>query len=189
MKLTVSLSRAHKIAERIKTRMNELFAEATALMGNQTVGGVGGLAQVEKLEGMAAKGLVVFEQALQYSGAFAQLRAAIGAENEKRGVSAKMAELEALNRAMGAIKAILSASPANSITPAELGDYKPLNTAAMRASISVAVMTPEQVKDLKGRQAQLQREAFALSDRINELNAPAFAIELPDIIGAEVTGG
>jgi hypothetical protein len=186
--LTVSLSRAHKIAERIKARMTELAAEAATLMGNQTVSGVGGEAQQAKLQGMAAQGAAALDQALQYSDALATLRAAIGAENQARGINAMLAELEALNRTMGMLKNVLSSTSAKAITPAELAEYKPLSTSSMHASIAVTVMTAEQVKDLTERHAKAQREAFALSDRIAEANARSFTLALPDAVAAVVTG-
>lgn len=187
--LTVSLSRAHKIAERIKTRMNELTAEATTLMGNQTVSGVGGEAQIVKLQGMAAKGFAALDQALLYSDAFAKLRSAIGVQNQARGINEMLAELEALNRAMGTLKTVLSGTSAKAIAPSELAEYKPLSTSGIHASITVAVMSPEQVKALTERHAKAQRDAFALSDRIAEANAKSFMVELPDDIATVVTGG
>jgi hypothetical protein len=187
--LTISLSRAHKIAERIKTRMNELAAEATALMGNQSVSGVGGEAQITKLQGMATKGMAALDQALVYSEAFAKLRSAIGAQNQSRGINEMLAELESLNRTMGTLKTVLSSTSAKAIAPSELAEYKPLNTSNMHASIAVAVLAPEQVNYLTDRHAKAQREAFALSDRIAEANAKSFTVDLPDDIAAVVTGG
>lgn len=187
--LTISLSRAHKIAERIKTRMSELSAEATTLMGNQTVSGVGGEAQIAKFHDMASRGAEALEQALKYSAAFAHLRAAIGIENEARGINVMLADLEALNRAMGMFKNILGATTTKAIAPAELGSYKPLNASSVMSSIAVSVLTAEQAKDLTERHAKAQREAFALSDRIAEANAKSFVVELADDIAAVVTGG
>lgn len=186
--LTVSLSRAHKIAERIKTQMHELSSAATTLMGNQTVSGVGGAAQLAKLQGMAAQGALALDTALQYSDALAKLRAAIGAENQARGINAMLAELEAHNRAIGLLKNVLASTTAKAISPAELAEYKPLNASALHASIAVTVMSPEQVQDLAERLAKTQRDAFALSDRIAEANAKPFTLELPDDIAAVVTG-
>lgn len=187
--LTASLSRAHKYAERLKTRINELGAEASSLLGNQTVAGVGGEAQIAKLEGLAPLGIAALDQAQHYSHAFAKLRAAIGIENHNRGISEMLAELEGLNRTMGVLKVILASASSKAIAPQDLAHYKPLNTNAIHASISVAVLTPEHVQVLTARHAKAQREAFALSDRIAEANAKSFTFELPDDIAAVVTGG
>lgn len=187
--LTVSLSRAHKIAERIKTRMNELTAEATNQMGTQSVAGVGGEAQIAKLQGMAVMGMASLDEAMVYSNAYAKLRAAIGEQNHVRGINAMLADLEALNRTMGTLKSVLSGISAKAIAPTELAEYKPLSTSGINASIAVTVLSPVQVKQLAERQASAQREAFALSDRIAEANAKSFVVELPDAVTAVVTGG
>jgi hypothetical protein len=188
--LSISLSRAHKIAERIKTRMGELFSEAAGLAAVQNVTGVSGDAQVAKLSEQGARALEVFGRAEKFSAELAALRARIGAENQERGVNAMLARLEGYNRIVANLKALINQGKAAGITPAELAGYKPLTESSRFGAIavSVVVLKAEQLAQLEQRLAQVQREAFALSDQIAEANAARFTVELADDIAAEVTG-
>lgn len=188
--LSISLSRAHKIAERIKARMGELFSEAAGLAAVQNVTGVSGDAQVAKLSEQGARALEVFSRAEKFSVELAALRARIGAENQERGVNAMLARLEGYNRLVANLKSLINQGKAAGIAPAELAGYKPLtdSTRFGAIAVSVVVLKAEQVAQLEQRLAQAQREAFALSDQIAEANAARFTVELADDIAAEVTG-
>lgn len=187
--LQLSLSRAHKIGERLKQRMGELFSEAAALVQVQGVQGVTD-AQVTKLQGQGAQAMEFLDKAEKYARALSKLRSDIGKENQSRGINAMLAELEALNRMTSNLKAMVAAGKASGVSPQELGSYKPLTSGdrLYNAGVSVVVLSADQTRELESRLAKLQREAFALSDRIAEANASRFAVEMDDEIAAEVTG-
>lgn len=189
-KLSISLSRAHKIAERMKTRMNEQFNEAQSLASEQNVAGFTGEVQVAKLVDQGLRAVAVFDRAEKMSIALATLRARIGAENQERGINAMLARLEGLNRAVSNLKAIIVHGKGDGIAPTELATYKPLVESRGFGSqaVSVNVFSADAVAALEQRVAQAQRDAFVLSDQIAEANAARFELELDDEIAAEVTG-
>lgn len=189
-KLSISLSRAHKIGERIKARMNELFTEAQGLGSNQNVAGFSGEAQIAKLVDQGNRAIIAFDRAEKFSEALSALRARIGAENQERGINSMLAHLEGMNRIVSNLKVLIDRNKSDGITPAELTTYKPLaeGRGFGGASVAVVVVTPAQVTVLEQRLAQVQREAFALSDRIAEANAARFELDLDDEIATEVTG-
>lgn len=188
--LSISLSRAHKIAERIKARMNELFTEALTLGSLQNVSGVTGEAQVTKLAEQGARAVDALARAEKYSVAHAELRASIGRENDSRGIDAMLARQQHLNRVVSNLKALIAQGKTSGITPAELGSYKPLAESNRfgHTVVGVVVLTAGQVAELEQRLAQVQRDAFALSDQVAEANAARFTLELDDEIAAEVSG-
>ena len=188
--LSISLSRAHKIAERIKARMTELFTESLNQGSLQSVSGVTGEAQVTKLAEQGARAVEALARAEKYSAAHAELRASIGRENDARGIDAMLARQQHLNRVVSNLKALIAQGKATGITPAELASYKPLaESNRFGASVvGVVVLTTAQVAELEQRLAQVQRDAFALSDQVAEANAARFTLELDDEIAAEVSG-
>lgn len=188
--LQVTLSRAHKIAERLKARISELLSEANALSAPVHVTGLTGSEQVQRLQAQGDKALAVLASADHYARALTALRAAIGHENEARGISAMLAELDGVNRLLGARKELLNNVKENGLAPGELATYKPIspNERGLLGGVTVQVLQAAHREQLEASQAALQRQSFALSDRIAEANAARFSVELSDDIVAEVTG-
>ena len=186
--LQISLSRAHKVAERIKTRMGELFAEAQSRASVQTLTGVTDL-QVSKLQSAGREALELNARAEKFALALAKLRAAIGAENHVRGINAMLAELDALNRIVANKKAMLVHAKADGIAPQDLATYKPLvENRSYSLGVTVTVLDAESAQGLAESLAAAQRDVFSLSDRIAEANAARFTFELDDDVASEVTG-
>lgn len=189
--LQISLSRGHKLAERLKQRATEQSNEAVKLSQAVTLRGVGGAAHIEKLAAQGELALAALVSADRYLGALAKLRTRIGAENDVRGVSRMLAELDALNRRIGTLKSMLNHGRGGDVSPQALADYKPLSggdSVFGNNGVSVAILNAEQLATLEKSLAELQRAAFALSDQIAEANAGRFAVELDDDIAAEITG-
>lgn len=190
--VTITLTRAHKLAERLKQKANELRAEASGLAQNQRVTGAAGEQTVARFREQGRRAMEALLAADRCSEALASLRAQIGAENERRGISAKLAELEHINRMMAARKAMIPARSETSISPDELQSYAPLAADFRNLSgqyfVEVAVLSAEAVQQITAEVASLQRTAFQLSDHIAEANAARFSVSLEDDILAEVTG-
>ncbi len=186
----ISLSRAHKVAERLKTRASECFAEALSLSRPQSVNGTTGETQVARLKAQAERALELLGLGETYSRALATLRARIGRENEARGINAMLAELDGVNRILGQKKAVLEQAKDDGITPDELAAYKPLAGAerSLMMGVTVRVLDDAVRERLAADVAALQKQAFSLSDRIAEANAQRMSIELDDVLAAEVIG-
>ncbi len=189
-RIDVSLARTHKIAERLKTRASELFKEAQANAQVTHVNGTTGDSHVQRLAAQGQKAIELSARGERYLRAAATVRAAIGRENQARGINDLLAQLDAVNRLAAHKKELLEQAKADGIEPSELAVYKPLNGSEARyGGIAVNVLGAQARTELESAVSTLQREAFQLSDRIAEANAARMALELDEDIALEVTGG
>jgi hypothetical protein len=189
-KIEISLSRLHKVAERLKNKATELMAEAISQAQAVHVAGSTGDAHIQRLTEQGAAAMTLSEQAERYLRIHGDVRAVIGRENQSRGINGLLAQQETVNRVVAHLKGILEHAKASGIAPAELSAYKPLNPDSRYSTgnITVVVVSAEQRTALEDRIKKLQREAFQLSDKVAEANAPRLTLELDDDIAAEVTG-
>lgn len=189
MKLSVSLSRAHKVAERIKLSAADHARNAGALVANASFTSKPGPAQVARLAGQAAEAKALLKKSDTFYAALASLRAAIASENERRGVSALLSQVDAVQRAVAARKAMLESFSRQAIPLSEVENYQPLSTTMHYGqSLVVQVADAETEAELNRELKELQRKALALSDKISTANAAFFEIELPDEVADEVIG-
>ncbi len=186
--LDVSLSRTHKIAERLKTRATELLAEALALSQPVSVTGTG-TAQGQRLAAQGQRALDRSEQGQRYLRAGAQVRTVIAKANDARGINDLLAQLDAVNRLVTHHKSLLEQCKQSGISAEELESFQPLSSQSLHYGITVNVMANDIRTKVEAQLATLQREAFQLADRIAEANAGRLTLELDDDIAAEVTGG
>lgn len=187
-KAHVTLSRAHKIAERIKQKLNELTQQACASAQSQSVAGTAGAQQALRLIAQGQDAMEKLEQSDKLSGELASLRAQIGRQNEARGISAMLAKVEDLNRRLAVRRKMLGAK-GPTLTPQDLNTYTPLvPDNRFGNTVQVAVLTAADFDNLEEQVATLQREVFQLTDEIAEANAARFEIELDDALLSEVTG-
>jgi len=188
--LNISLSRAHKISERIATRMNELYNESNALAAVKSVTGMAGDSQAAKLTEQGQRAVEVFIRAEKYSEALTALRISIGAENQARGINALLARQAGLNRTIANLKKLIDQGKAAGIEPGDLATYKPLSESSRLGNLAVSVVVVNQttVAELEQKHAQAKRDLNSVTDQVSEANAQRFTVEVADDIAAEVTG-
>lgn len=189
-RIEVSLARTHKIAERLKTRAAEFFKDAQAQGQVAHINGTTGDAHIQRLTQQGSQALALSSRGERYLRAAATVRAAIGRENQARGINDLLAQLDAVNRVLAHKKELLEQAKADGIEPSELAGYKPLTgNEARYGGIAINVLGESARTELSSAISTLQREAFQLSDRIAEANAARLALELDEDIAGEVTGG
>jgi hypothetical protein len=118
----------------------------------------------------------------------APVRACIGRANEDRGISAKLARLDALNKLMGHYRAMTASAESGSLELAELADYAVLGKENPYSSLMANVVDPASRAEMAGTLADLNAEATLLSDEIAEANAARLSFELEDDLAAFATG-
>jgi len=183
----VSLSRAHKIAERLKDRAQEQQAEAIRLSDSTQVYGLAGAAQMERLSAQSALALQAMAQADRYWQAFSEVRKVIAAENHRRGIDSMLGQLDALNKCSAIRRDMLARADERAMPLSELRDYQPLN-AESRMGLTVRMLSAEDTAVLRQSLKDLQRKAIALSDEIATANSTALALALDVDLAEEVTG-
>ncbi len=186
--IEISLSRAHKVAERLKARATELFEQAHRLGQVSNVKGVSGQAQVDRLAEQARLSMSLLAESERFMRATAAVRHIISRENQTRGIDRLLAELEVVNRLVVQRRSMLAEAKGGSVPLLELLGFKSLGKESVYGSdgVEVRVLGPEQERVLEERLADLQRESFDLTDRIAELNGPRVKIELEDDIASHV---
>ncbi len=187
-RIEVTLSRMHKIAERLKSLANEANAEALRLGSAELVSGKAA-GQVERLKERAKRALDLSRQGGEYTMALATVRAVIGAENARHGISDLLAKQDAVNQVLGHARAMLAACKEGTVLLSELESYQPLEKdSAFHRGIQVRVMGPDFAEFFEREIKRLQREAFGLSDKIAEANARRVQVDLPKDIAETVLG-
>lgn len=185
--LDVTLSRAHKIAERLKDLMKDSLADAESQSEAKSFTGAPAPSELAVLSTRGASVLAALTAATSYSLEWAKVRSAIARENQKRGIDRMLADLERLNKLIITYKQVVAATKAEGWLPSEVaqgtfdanaGRYLTVNV--MRESAT----SGEIAQALQG----LQSRVIQLSDEIAEANAPRVKLELPDAIARVVTG-
>lgn len=183
MKQHVSISRLHKLADRLKAKIAELTSDAETALNAQTWrSGTVTQAQVNRATEQATQGYAALAQAEQLSRELARIRGIIATQNERLGINTKLGLQDVLNRQLNALKSIVTNSGALLLDEVEVGqstgDY----------GISVTSQSSAQVQEAKQAIARLQREIFGLSDEVAEANATRIELELSDDVAALITG-
>jgi len=191
MKYTLTLSRWHKVAERINTALKEREANVKTAFTSTTISpwnknGVEGKAA--DIARRAADDLALVEAGAR---AVATVRAALALRNAEIGISGKLAEVEGANRRAALYKAVIDGQKPDMVLPegvrtlpAELvGDTESWGY-ARRTALAVTLQTanPTLVESLRDKLAREQGYATRLLDEIADLNREKLEIDVPEVV-------
>lgn len=185
-KLTVTLNRAHKIAERLSAGIGEardLAAGRGSASVNLTTRPT--TEQVEFIRNQAVVALKAVERFEVLVAAHAALRETIAQANAKLGITAVLAQVEANKRLIGLYGVAAGTLAPNASTvhiDALLHDgfVWPQATGYGPGTVATTAIRAEDVARLFERKRALERQNFGLTDKLAELNAKTVEIELPD---------
>lgn len=186
-KIEVTLTRAHKIAERLKDRATQLFQESLTLSRSTHHQRKPTPAQIQRVQDDAARCLTASALAERYTHAAASVRAVIARENQARGINAMLGNLDALNRMLKHYKELLLQAEQDGVRPSELAELD-MASEETRYGVQVTPLEATAREMLEEKVAQFQREAYRTSDRIAEANAHFVTLEMDDDLAHEVTG-
>lgn len=186
--ITVSLTRAHKIAERLKAHATELLNGA-AVAGNPSLLTGRAPAQLKRM-GEAGKSAVAdFDKAERALRACAKVREVIARENQSRGISAKLAELDAVNKLVTQAKLFGESFGGAQLELKDVESYQPLGGEnSYHSGLRVNVVEPNDREALKKALNRLKRESVQISDAIAEANAARVELTLDEDLVAIATG-
>lgn len=177
----VTLSRAHKIAERMRQRITDLQTEALRLSRPVTALTLAGEAHARRLEADASKAEEVALLAVEYAGALAKVRTCIGAANEKVGIGAMLAEMDGLNRVLAVYREMSRQAQDAQLNVAEALAARAASGSEFRLGAQVGLLPPEVVQRLAVKVSQTQAQIHALADQLAEANASnKVTLELPE---------
>lgn len=185
--LELTLSRWHKVAERLASKANEAAAAATAAFCGQRVNGYAGEAQKSALSERAQEGVkALAEQEIALS-ALSAIRAALGRANAERGVSDLLARQESANRRLKLVREILAGQRPDMVFPDALETYKPFGETQQRyayreepqGAIAVRVLSRDLESKLRLEADALQASLHRLADEANDANAGKIRVSIP----------
>lgn len=182
MKVTVTLSRAHKISERIKA----LRATAAANCQRQC-SGLQLTLGLDNIKRRAKAAKIEFDEAFalfqKASNAYTEVRKAIDAGN-RIGVSNCMAEREQVRSELHTMRTWMNLSSACALDQSEVTEeIEKAQPSQYGAGLAVRMIDLSYIKTLI---KDLEKKESQLSDQIADLNAAKIVFEIDDAIAAEI---
>lgn len=177
--LTATLSRAHKINQRIGAKLNELRVAVQRLGQTTTVQAYTGPEQANRLRENADKALAQGLTYVRLVQAQEALRAAVGRMNASAGISDILAKVEANKRLITVCDTYLALEPnASTLSVADLEKSPVGHKLNDYGGVAVSGITPAALKPYAELRESLERENFALADQLADLNAGKVTFEL-----------
>lgn len=187
VKLTVTLRRAHNIAERIAEQMAYFKTEVQRLAPSTTVRSFHGEEQVQQLRANASEAVGALYDHQRYALVQADIRARLGRANVEAGVSGLLAKIEAKKKQLALFRSFLEHKPgADTLSVDALRKWTPPE-GRIAPVAEVNALSAEIFKRVEGERQALERELFVLSDELAELNARKVELEIPTYV-AEALG-
>lgn len=193
MKYTLTLSRWHKVAERINAALKEREAIVKAAFTATAISPWNKEGVEEKAADIARRASEAL--ALVESGALAvaAIRAALALRNAELGIAGKLAEVEAANRRAALYKAVIDGQKPDMVRPENvralpgelIGESESWGF-ARRSALAVTLQTADTalIDTLREKLAREQARATRLLDEIADLNRETVEIE----VAQDVTG-
>lgn len=182
--ITVTLSRAHKIADRIGAKISE----ARKLVETSRAGGASfssrpTKAQQEAIIASAQSAFAAIENAAMLIAVQTQLRSVIGQANTLVGVDAILTRIEGNKRTIQlyseAIKAVTPNYSALNIEGLESFEWPESAGSPYGSDPVVTAVKSEDVDRLIQKKTALERETFALQDELSDFNSAKVQVTLP----------
>jgi hypothetical protein len=188
MKYTLTLSRWHKVAERINTALKERENSVKKAFTATTVSPWNKEGIEEKAAGIARR--AADDLALIETGArtVSQIRAALAIRNAELGISARLAQADAANRTAALYKSVVEGQDTDMVRPesvrglpvALVGETDPIGF-GRRSAPTVTLQTADEVlvESLREKLAREQARATRLLDEVADLNREKLEIDVP----------
>lgn len=187
MKVKLTISRAHKVVERLNKLAAEASARAHILLLPVSVSGYAGEAQLADYTKRSEDGLAELGRFQKIASAVSEIRAAIAEVNATQGINRVLSDMEACNRVAHLIRGIVQAQPADGICFSALPAYTAFAPDNHRyGSVTVKSLTEGALSLLSEELKRVAAEANRLSDILADLNAYKLTISIPDDMAKDV---
>jgi hypothetical protein len=193
MRYTLTLTRWHKVAERINAALKERETAVKAAFTATAISPWNKEGVEEKAAEIARRGaddLALIETGVR---AVAHIRTALAIRNAQLGVSAKLAEAESANRAAALYKAIIEGQKPDMVRPENVrglpaglaGEADTFGFGRRTAAvITLQIANAALVGSLREKLAREQARATRLLDEIADVNREKLEIDVPpELIG------
>lgn len=181
---TLTLTRWHKVAERLSREYTESVYAAKQTLCNTKVSSYLGSEQQDALHSAAQDATERLARAFRVQDAVSDVRRALGDANVKNGVSPKLAELDKLNRRLKVVTELIEAQSPSMISIAQLAsipaDYVADGNSyeSKRPLLHVRMLNKDEVTKLKGDFEAIRTKSYALSDEVADLNKATLTLSV-----------
>jgi hypothetical protein len=181
---TLTLTRWHKVAERLARDYSESVSESRSTLSQTVISAYLGAEQEEFLQNQAQSAITNMERAFRIQDAVAHIRHLVGDANVHEGVSAKLAEFDKLNRRVKTLSEVVESQSSDMVSVTQLRnipkDYVAdgANYDSKRPKIKVRMLAAQELERLAGQLVSARKAAYALSDEVSDLNKAKLSIEL-----------
>lgn len=195
MKHNLTLTRWHKVAERINAALKEREARALVALTAAAVSPWNKEGVEEKATAMAVRAKADLALVEQGSAAVAAIRSALALRNAELGIAARLADVEAANRRIALYRAVLEKQTVDMVRPEHVrhvpahavADNEPAWGRREAPRITLQVADAGLLAELASKLAREQARAHALLDEIADLNREklelGIAPELEELAG------
>lgn len=192
----LTVTRWHKVCERLSQRATEQGSAALEALGETRVDGYSGKESVEAMELAAKKAEESLSGISVLLDSWAEIRARLAAANAANGVSVLMARQERAQRELKVLTAILTAQKPNMVAAGALAEYKPFVEKNERFSyrgdepkgaISVRTLSKDGEAKIRARVEELRLTVSSMADKASDINREKVSIDVPDEV-ARVCG-
>lgn len=190
---TATLSRWHKVAERLSREYTEVVFSCRATLNQCKVSVYLGESQEQMLTEQATLTLAELDRAFLVQDCIVRIRQAVGQANVREGIADQLAELDKLNRRVKVLSELVEGQtndligiedlhkiPADYVADGDRYDSK-------RQPIKVRIMSLEQLAVLTDQFERTRARSYGLADEISDQNRAKLTLELP-IWVAELAG-
>lgn len=193
--LELTLSRWHKVAERLASKASECSVLASAAFCSQRVNGYAGSEQKAALQAKAAAGESALNEHLTLLEALSVIRSSLAKANAEIGVSRLLAEQETSNRRLKALREILAGQKTDMVSIDSLESYKPYADPQSRygyrdeaqGAIAVRCLSCELESKLQSEAEKLQSALHRIADEASDANSRKIKIEI-SVEAARIAG-
>ncbi len=181
---TLTLSRWHKVAERLSRDYTETVFKAKQALTQTRVSAYVGESQEEALREQASDWSARLERAFRLQDGIGDIRRVLGDANAQHGVTALLAEFDKLNRRQKVLTELVEGQTPDMIAIGELkhipADYVADgdNYDRRRPQLRVRMLERAEVIRLREELDAVRARAYALADEIAERNKATLALEL-----------
>lgn len=183
---TLSLSRWHKVAERLSREYTETVYKAKQSLTQTRVSAYVGEGQAESLRQESAEWLTRLSRSFHLQDSIAEIRRVLGDQNAQTGVTAQLAEFDKLNRRQKVLSEIIEGQASDMIGIDELknipGDYVADgdNYDRRRPQLRIRMLERPDMTRLQKELSTVKARAYALADEIADRNKATVSLELDD---------
>lgn len=181
---TLTLTRWHKVAERLARDYGETVSGSRSTLSQTVISAYLGEEQEQFLQAQTKTAMSNLEHAFRIQDAVAHIRHLVGDANVREGVSAKLAEFDKLNRRVKTLSEVVDSQSLDMVSVTQLRsipkDYVAdgANYDSKRPKIKVRMLDAQDLERLADQLSKARQTAYAISDEVSDLNKARLSIEL-----------